>query len=283
MTISLNQNVVPIMLALSLFLLSGFAAAGDGEVRGRVDCKQYAGVCLFKGLALKGPIDDSMAESLGSLFADFQRQADGNKQPSGLAHTQIRLDSPGGSVRAAMAIGRMLRKHRLTAVVRPGAICNSACVLIYAGAVVRHGHFNSGVIGIHQPFFEMPGRPIDVDEIRKTYARMLEDIRSYFREMNVSEQLADEMLKTPPNAIRYLTSEEQDHFGLVIFDPIETEIANLEQTRELGIERAEFTRRQALVVKICPLNANYSDCNAQVMKTGNEPAADFSQFGTPVK
>ena len=49
------------------------------------------------------------------------------------------------------------------------------------------------------------------------------DIRAYLREMNVSERLADEMMKTPPSSVRYLIAEEQESFGLSVIDPIERE------------------------------------------------------------
>jgi hypothetical protein len=105
------------------------SAAGVGKVKGRVDC-QTANYCLFKGLALVGTIDDAMTKQLIGLFEEFNRRADPKIQPDGFAHTEIRLNSVGGSVPAAMEIGRLLRKHRMRAVVRPTSICVSACVLI---------------------------------------------------------------------------------------------------------------------------------------------------------
>jgi hypothetical protein len=54
----------------------------------------------------------------------------------------VYIDSPGGSVEAAMAIGRLLRKEQ--AYISIGyqplfqeGVCYSACVLVFAGAVGR--------------------------------------------------------------------------------------------------------------------------------------------------
>jgi hypothetical protein len=280
---------MPIKRSLAVFalltLICPSVVAETSTVRGRVDCARK-GYCLIKDLALEGTINDAMTEKLIRLFDDFRRQYDEKKQPDGFSHTEIDLNSGGGSVPAAMAIGRLLRQHRMTAWIKPGAVCNSACVLIYAGAASRLG--NS--VGIHQPFFDVPGQqPIDAGMIKKNYASMLQEMKSYLREMNVSEQLADEMLKTPSSDIRYLTHDEQDQFGLVTIDPVEREIGNLEKAQELGIDRQEYNRREALIAKSCPLDAGFGRCYDEILKSGKVPAhnskelPDLSQFGTPVK
>ncbi len=253
---------------------SSAAAAGIGKVRGRIEC-QTANYCLFKGLALIGTIDDAMTKQLIGLFEEFDRRVDPKVQPEGFVHTEIRLNSVGGSVPAAMEIGRLLRKHRMRAVVRPTSICVSACVLIYAGAVVRYGHFNAGKIGIHQPYLDFPAQQgADPQTIKNVYESMLHDMRAYLHEMNVSEQLTDEMLKVPSTSVRYLSDVEQDQLGLVISDPVENEISDVEQAQELGISRSELMRRQMLLMKECYpryMASGDSTCNDVVMKTGRVP------------
>jgi hypothetical protein len=87
-------------------------------------------------------------------------------------------------------------------------------VLIYAGAVTRYGHFNAGKVGIHQPYldFAVQQKKADPETIKNAYEIVLRDMRAYLRDMNVSEQLADEMLKVPPTSVRYLSDEEQDQY-----------------------------------------------------------------------
>jgi hypothetical protein len=146
---------------------------------------------------------------------------------------------------------------------------------------VREGHF--GKIGIHQPYFEVPRQAVQPDTIKDSYAIMLRYMRSYLREMNVSEQLADEMLKTRSSDIRYLTPDEQDQFGLDTFDPVEREVRDAEHAQKLGLDRREYNRRDALVLKVCPLDSSYANCYEEVYKTGKEPEPlKPSQYGIPV-
>lgn len=280
---SLACNLFSLLLFVLVFILCRPALAGDGGVRGQIDCERFKGYCHISDLAIIGLIDSSTADRLTEIFAEISRKADAKKQPEGFAHTRIALDSPGGSVTAAMAIGRLLRKYRMTVEIPPSARCNSACVLVYAGAVIRLGHFHAGEIGIHRPFLDVPAKPIDAEAAKNMYLGFLGEMRKYLREMNVSEQLADEMLKTPSTSIRYLTHEEQDHFGLVIFDPVEIEIGNLEHAQALGVDRSEYNRREALILSRCPLDADYGRCHDTVYKTGKLPVPlDFSSQGIPV-
>jgi hypothetical protein len=53
-----------------------------------------------------------------------------------------------------------------------------------------------GKVGIHRPYFEVPKDKISPDKYREQFQRMLQELRAYFREMNVNEQLADAMLRT---------------------------------------------------------------------------------------
>jgi ATP-dependent protease ClpP protease subunit len=265
--------------ATSLALMMSLANAG--EVSGRVVCDKTTKYCLINGLGIKGEIDDTTLASFAQLIEDFNRQRNPNDQSNDLTGTKVRLNSPGGSVLDSMAIGRLLRQHRMTAEVKPGFVCNSACVFIYAGAVAREGHF--GKIGIHQPYFEVPQQAVQAGTIKNSYAIMLGDMRSYLREMNVSEQLADEMLRTRSSDIRYLSPDEQDQFGLDTFDPVEREVRDVEQAQKLGLDRREYNRRQALVLKLCPLDSGYAKCYEEVYKTGKEPEPlKPSQYGIPV-
>jgi hypothetical protein len=51
------------------------------------------------------------------------------------------------------------------------------------------------------------------------FDEMLQQVRSYFREMNVAEQLADAMLRIEPENMRILNGAELISFGLTPEDP----------------------------------------------------------------
>jgi hypothetical protein len=80
---------------------------------------------------------------------------------------------------------------------------------------------------------------------------MLKDISAYFREMDVSKRLADEMLATEPEKVHILTHEEIKKYGLARLDAAEQqrraiakEVSDLQEANQLGLDRREYTRRK---------------------------------------
>jgi membrane-bound ClpP family serine protease len=240
-------------------------------------------------MEIVGEINASSAEAIKRLFDENAERAVHEKKDASSPLQMVSLNSPGGSVTAAMAIGRMLRKERLLATIPQSGVCYSACVLIFAGAVER---LNFGKLGIHRPYLDVPQQEVSSENVNKLYQRMLQDIRSYFHEMNVSEQLADAMLRIEPNKIRLLSDNELDTYGLTSTDPIEQETEDLQDAQYWGIaNRQEYIRRKALTETSCPGRLGtpdiHSQCYQTVMKTGRLPeqtpsqgSPDFSQFGT---
>lgn len=71
--------------------------------------------------------------------------------PNGVPFIFAKLDSPGGDIIEALAIGREVRRRfMLTGVVRKME-CDSACVFILAAGVERVG---DGKVGLHRPAFD---------------------------------------------------------------------------------------------------------------------------------
>jgi hypothetical protein len=86
---------------------------------------------------------------------------------------------------------------------------------------------------------------------RATYQQMLQEIRAYFREMNVVEGLADAMLRVDPKNIRLLSEEELANYGLTPVDPIAQEAYDLtrsqiERLGPTGIHASEITCRNPM-------------------------------------
>jgi hypothetical protein len=82
---------------------------------------------------------------------------------------------------------------------------------------------NAGKIGIYRPYLEVPRQQVSSENVKELYQQMLQDIRSYFREMNVSEQLADAMLPIERDKVRLLNDAALVSYGLTSTDPIEQE------------------------------------------------------------
>jgi ClpP class serine protease len=68
-------------------------------------------------MEIVGTIDSSTFEKFKRLIDSVHERAVREKKDAQTALALVSLNSPGGSVSAAMAIGRILRKERLTAIV----------------------------------------------------------------------------------------------------------------------------------------------------------------------
>jgi hypothetical protein len=255
---------------------------GPARVTGSVRCDN-GGVGIDMNII--GDIDPSTVDRVKSLLATLDERkrtiANGSAPctesgPSfGLSNKSFfQINSRGGNVLAAMAIGRMFRKEN--AWIQVQGSCISACVLILAGAVDRFID-KSAQIGIHRPYFSTtPNKPLEPDQVRKAYGQMLQDIRTYLREMNVSERLADDMLDTAPQSVRFLTRAELVAYDLAGVDPAERrrraiaqEARDVKEANDLGLDRMEYNRRKALGDNVCVYKEGTDFvCKRRVMSTG---------------
>jgi len=101
-------------------------------------------------------------------------------------------------------------------------------------------------------------------------------------EMNVVESLADDMLRTNPEHMRVLSENELTQYGLTDTDPIAQEALEIEEAKALGLDRKEYMRRKLLVEHSCGGSIPfYAECRRNILKSGNIPQVDFSQYGRP--
>jgi hypothetical protein len=222
----------------------------------RFDCTLIVGI--------RGEITHTTVTLLNRIIAKTRRQAEADKVPFHFG--AVELNSPGGSVNAAMAIGRIVRKEEAGAFVNGGAVCLSSCVLILAG-----GSFRSfeGKVGIHRPYLPVPSGDVSSQNVKAIYAQMLQDLRAYFREMNVADGLADAMLRTNPERIRLLSHEELATYGLTPVDPIAAESFDLLAAKSYGLDRQEYMRRKVLAESRCGGPASVgSQCYRSILENG---------------
>jgi hypothetical protein len=160
----------------------------------------------------------------------------------------ISLNSNGGDVAAAMAIGRILRREEKSAVIGASDVCVSACVLVLAGAT--HRAIFGGKVGIHRPFVAQDAAL--TPELQKAqYATIERSVRQYLSEMNVDARLYDDMFRISPSNIKYLTTSELRAYGLEGSDPYVEQSYYARRAKDLGISTQELLRRQALGDKQC--------------------------------
>jgi ATP-dependent protease ClpP protease subunit len=261
-------------------------AAQSSNVGGGLGCDANKGALCFPdhkcecqfSLKIDGEIDAAAVEKVQRLFDNRRRQA------AKIVGERFEINSRGGDIIAAMAIGRMFRKEQAFLFIEDGSVCISACVLILAGAVDRIIS-PSGKVGIHRPYImTTPQRQLTGDQVKRVYGLMLGDIRAYLREMNVSERLADVMLATEPERVHMLTQSELSGYGLAGVDSaeqqrraIENEAMDVEEANKLGLDRMEYTRRKSLGESLCVYTpagravteyVEFWNCKQKVLKTG---------------
>lgn len=305
--VAIQRKLRKLSVSVNAALNSKPATATEDIVAPPVAARQMAngvagsvlcwGSSVDVNIDIQGEITAATVESVSKLLDQFHEQqrkvrSGSPCDKSGLDISDLkavnRINSTGGNINAAMALGRLLRKERASLDV--AGVCYSACVLVLAGAVERNVGM-AAKVGIHRPYFgTTPEKPLAADQIKDAYVQMLQEMRTYLREVHVPQRLADDMLAVEPENNRLLTKAELKSYRLMGVDAdeqqtraIAKETTDVQDANRMNLDRREYTRRKALVARECPRASKYSDCYAEVMRTGKEPVLDFSQFGSPVK
>lgn len=159
----------------------------------------------------------------------------------------FRLNSRGGNLESAIAIGRQLRRMRAFALTWDTAPCYSSCVFILAGGVRR---MLGGNIGIHRPY-SLSTEKRDYDNVQREHIRIASLAKAYLAEVNVSPALFDAMMRIPPEQIRILSPSELDIYGISETDPVEQELEYAAEARRYGLSKMEYLRRRAAADVSC--------------------------------
>jgi hypothetical protein len=132
----------------------------------------------------------------------------------------VSLNSPGGSVNDALAIGQLIRDKGLATEVAAGAICASSCPLVFAGGSERRATSKSA-IGVHQVYAtQQPGGLLPtalqaagnaMSDAQKTTATVTRHLVA----MGVDAALWIHALETPPERLYYLSPGELTGYRLV--------------------------------------------------------------------
>jgi hypothetical protein len=144
-------------------------------------------------IVLEGPIG-------AGDFEQFKAVLDGQNSKN-IVVSAIILNSPGGAVVPALAIGRYIRQKRLVTyspVSCPDneCICASACALVWFGGISR-----IGTVYVHRPSLRDEDQRLDFDAWDSAVNEAQNDIESYLNEMHISEGVSDAMLSTNPTDI----------------------------------------------------------------------------------
>lgn len=183
----------------------------------------------------------------------------------------FRLNSPGGDVEVAIAIGRQLRRFQAQAVTYNQGKCLSACVFILAGAVKRT---LSDTIGIHRPYSSSTEQN-DYRVTQASHRRLAKLAKEYLEEMNISPSMYDAMVTIPPEKMRLLSEAELESYGFLEVDPVQQKLEDAFEARKYSLSKTEFLKRKAEVNVVCAREfrsgstsgdfAGYSRCRDSVL------------------
>jgi hypothetical protein len=174
-----------------------------------------------------------------SAFTKYARDYVNSNFPagaSGIPIMQVILDSPGGDVMEALAIGREVRARFMLASVRRQ--CNSACVFILIAGVKRHtGEFSK--IGLHRPAFDPEYfAGLSPSEARDRYNSMVKTLQHYYiEEMGGSPEAFRLIMSTPSTSSRFLSLGEIVDLGIEGEDPAFAEYEEAQNIQLYGRER----------------------------------------------
>lgn len=153
-------------------------------------------------LTAEGMIDPGAAERLATEL-----------ETRGEYVSTISLNSPGGSVEDAMAMGKLLRENGVATEVVDGALCASSCPLIFAGGEKRFAAKQAS-IGVHQ-FFAVGEVKVGAEQAMADAQATTARITRYLTDLGVDPALWLHALDTPPRELYYFSGDELKKYKLV--------------------------------------------------------------------
>ena len=116
------------------------------------------------------------------------------------------LNSPGGSVNDALAMGRLIREKKFATEVEAGKYCASSCPLVFAGGLERRAG-DKAAIGVHQVAAVGSANAAPRDEM-DVAQRISARCQRYLGEMGLNLQVWVHAMETPKEELYYFKPAE---------------------------------------------------------------------------
>jgi hypothetical protein len=116
------------------------------------------------------------------------------------------LQSPGGSVTDALAMGRLIRTKKFATEVDNGSYCASACPLVFAGGVERRAAAKAA-IGVHQ-VSALSGDGMSAADGMENAQAISAQCQQYLRDMGVDLEVWIHAMETPHDQLYYFHPDE---------------------------------------------------------------------------
>jgi hypothetical protein len=134
------------------------------------------------------------------------------------------LNSPGGSVADALAMGRLIRERKFATEVEAGKYCASSCPLVFAGGLERRAG-SKAAIGVHQVAAlgsATGGPPRDEMSVAQNISARCQ---RYLADMGVSLQVWVHAMETPHDKLFVFEPDELKSLNLVTAAPASAPVA----------------------------------------------------------
>jgi hypothetical protein len=129
------------------------------------------------------------------------------------------LNSPGGSVTDALAMGRLVREKKLATEVEAGKYCASSCPLVFAGGVERRVG-DKAAIGVHQvAAVGSSGTAAPRDEM-EVAQRISARCQRYLGDMGINLQVWVHAMETPHDRLFVFKPDELKSLNMVTTTPV---------------------------------------------------------------
>ncbi|TCT02715.1 hypothetical protein [Aquabacter spiritensis] len=123
------------------------------------------------------------------------------------------LDSPGGAVQEALAMGRMIRDKGYATEVPDNGRCASSCPLVFAGGVERRAG-RDAALGVHQVYAAAQPSGRDLPESMARAQRISAACQRHLRDMGVDLEVWVHAMETPREKLFFFSPEEMRRLKL---------------------------------------------------------------------
>jgi hypothetical protein len=128
------------------------------------------------------------------------------------------LNSPGGSVTDALAMGRLIREKKFATEIEAGKYCASSCPLVFAGGIERRAG-EAAIIGVHQVApISSAASGASRDEMSVAQA-ISARCQRYLGDMGVSLQTWVHAMETPHDKLFVFKPDELKSLNMVTAAP----------------------------------------------------------------
>jgi hypothetical protein len=151
-------------------------------------------------------VGDGRLTAIGTIMFGTADQFAAEVAKRGSYIKTVVLRSPGGSVRDALAMGRLIRQKQFSTEVESGRYCASSCPLVFAGGVERRAAPNAA-IGVHE-VAAAGGENLSAAASMQDAQQISAECQQYLRDMGIDLEVWIHAMETPREELYYFQPSE---------------------------------------------------------------------------